>query len=125
MPKLFEKIEILTAEDLSQLARMIDPRYVGKVVFECSVCPNPERTWYGDRGMLRHSYAVQQKLIDLGLADDDFFESIRGLHENYVILAIVLSATVSNLEPLFDPAMNMKLVDIYLYHGGRLVFKYD
>ncbi len=123
--RLFRQIHILTDDDLGQLARPLDERYVGKVVFECSVCPNPEKFWDNDIKMIRYCYGRQQKLIDLGLADDEFFESIREQNDPSVILAIEIEAGSLRLNRWFDLARYMQLVDIYLYKNGNLIEKYD
>lgn len=123
--KMFKQIHVLTDEDLGQLARLLDKRYVKKVIFECSVCPNPEKFWAGDLKMIRYLYGQQQKLIDLGLADDDFFASILERNDPLVILAIEVDAGQVRLDRWFDMARCMQLVDIYLYENGRLIAKYD
>lgn len=123
--KMSKQIHVLTDDDLGQLARLLDKRYVGKVIFECSVCPNPEKFWAEDLRMIRYLYGQQQKLIDLGLVDDDFFASIRERSEPSVILAIEVDAGQVRLDRWFDMARCMQLVDIYLYESGRLIAKYD
>ena len=123
--KRFKQIHVMTDDDLGQLARPLDERYVGKVVFECSICPNPERFWAGDIRRIRYYYGQQQKLIDLGLADDDFFVSILEHNDPSVILAIEIEAGSLRLKPWFDMARYMHLVDTYLYKNGNLIDKND
>lgn len=122
--KRSRQIYILTAEDLGQLARQLDERYIGKIIFECSICPNPEKFWADDTRMLRYYYAQQQKLIDLGLVDHDFFTSIQERNEPSVVLAIEIDSRL-NVPRWFDLARYMHLVDIYLYKDGNLLMQYD
>lgn len=121
----FERIHVMTHEDSKQLTRPLDERYTAKTVFECSVCPNPEKFWADDIRMIRYLYGQQQKLIDLGLADDDFFASLQERSDSFVVLAIEVAAGSLKLDYLFEMAMSMQLVDIYLYKDGKLLMKYD